>query len=433
LLLRFDKQISMINLSFKKDNQAGASIYIAIVCFCTYACVYAFRKPFTIGLYEDMPSYLGIEYKNLLVIAQVLGYTASKVFGIKFISELKNIGRGKLILLLIVLSWIPLLLFPVLPAPLNIFCFFLNGFPLGIIWGIVFSFVEGRRATDFLGAALAVSFIVSSGVVKSIAKWIQMSFNISEMWVPFYTGLVFILPIILFIYLLEKIPAPTPEEIELKAPRLPMTKLDRHSFFKEFKIGIIAFVFIYLILTLFRDLRDNFAANIWNDLGYGNNASVFTNTELPIAFIVLILIASMIVIKKNKLAFLISIVIIMLGFIIVGLSTLFFKMNILNGYHWMLLVGLGLYMGYIPFNSLLFDRMIATFRIKGNVGFLIYLLDSFGYLASVIVISIKGTAHLQLNWAEFYSKCVLYFSILGLLASLAAYLYYAKKIKTLNY
>ena len=200
----------MINLSFKKDNQAGASIYIAIVCFCTYACVYAFRKPFTIGLYEDMPSYLGIEYKNLLVIAQVLGYTASKVFGIKFISELKNIGRGKLILLLIVLSWIPLLLFPVLPAPLNIFCFFLNGFPLGIIWGIVFSFVEGRRATDFLGAALAVSFIVSSGVVKSIAKWIQMSFNISEMWVPFYNGLVFILTIILFIYLLEKIPAPTP-------------------------------------------------------------------------------------------------------------------------------------------------------------------------------------------------------------------------------
>ena len=108
-------------------------------------------------------------------------------------------------------------------------------------------------------------------------------------------------------------------------------------------------------------------------------------------------------------------------------------MNILNGYHWMLLVGLGLYMGYIPFNSLLFDRMIATFRIKGNVGFLIYLLDSFGYLASVIVISIKGTAHLQLNWAEFYSKGVLYFSILGLVASLAAYLYYAKKIKILNY
>ncbi len=423
----------MINLSLKKDNQVGSSIYIAIICFCTYACMYAFRKPFTIGIYADMPSFLGIEYKNLLVIAQVLGYTASKIFGIKFISELKNIGRGKLIFILIVLSWIPLLLFPILPAPINILCFFLNGFPLGIIWGIVFSFVEGRRATDFIGATLAVSFIVSSGVIKSIAKWLQLTYHISENWVPFYTGLVFILPIIVFIYLLEKIPPPTPEEIELKAPRLPMTKSDRFSFFKEFKIGIIAFIFIYLILTLFRDLRDNFAANIWNDLGYANNASVFTNTELPIALIVLVMIASMIIIKKNKLAFLISILIIIVGFVVVGVSTFLFKLNILNGYNWMLLVGLGLYMGYIPFNSLLFDRMIATFRIKGNVGFLIYLLDSFGYLASVIVISIKGSAHLQLNWAQFYAKGVLYFSVLGLLASLAAYLYYAKKIKTLNY
>ena len=395
--------------------------------------MYAFRKPFTIGLYADMPSFLGIEYKNLLVIAQVLGYTASKFFGIKFISELKNIGRGKLIFILIVLSWIPLLLFPILPAPINILCFFLNGFPLGIIWGIVFSFVEGRRATDFIGATLAVSFIVSSGVIKSIAKWLQLTYHISENWVPFYTGLVFILPIIVFIYLLEKIPAPTPEEIELKAPRLPMTKSDRLSFFKEFKIGIIAFIFIYLILTLFRDLRDNFAANIWNDLGYANNASVFTNTELPIALIVLVLIASMIIIKKNKLAFLISILIIIVGFVVVGVSTFLFKLNILNGYNWMLLVGLGLYMGYIPFNSLLFDRMIATFRIKGNVGFLIYLLDSFGYLASVIVISIKGSAHLQLNWAQFYAKGVLYFSVLGLLASLAAFVYYSKKIKILNY
>ena len=145
------------------------------------------------------------------------------------------------------------------------------------------------------------------------------------------------------------------------------------------------------------------------------------------------MIASMIIIKKNKLAFLISILIIIVGFVVVGVSTFLFKLNILNGYNWMLLVGLGLYMGYIPFNSLLFDRMIATFRIKGNVGFLIYLLDSFGYLASVIVISIKGSAHLQLNWAQFYAKGVLYFSVLGLLASLAAYLYYAKKIKTLNY
>jgi hypothetical protein len=30
---------------------------------------------------------------------------------------------------------------------------------LGMLWGVVFSYVEGRKTTDFIGAALAVSFI----------------------------------------------------------------------------------------------------------------------------------------------------------------------------------------------------------------------------------------------------------------------------------
>lgn len=380
-----------------------------------------------------MPSFLGVDFKNLLVIAQVLGYTASKIFGVKFISELKNKGRGKLILLLILISLIPLLLFPIVPTPLNILCLFINGFPLGIIWGIIFSFVEGRRGTDFIGAALGASIIVASGVVKSIAKWMQLNFHISDMWLPFYTGLAFVLPLVILVYLLEQIPDPTPEEVALKTARLPMTKKERVNFFKEFMPGLVAFIFIYVVLTLFRDLRDNFAADIWANLGYSNNASVFTNTELPIAIVVLGIIASMIMIKNNKLVFLISQYMIILSFLIVALSSLLFEYHFINGFNWMLLVGLGLYIGYTPFNSILFDRMIATFRLKGNVGYLIYLMDSFGYFASVLVISIKGAAHIKLNWAEFYAKGAFIFSIIGLGISIISLLYYISKIKKIKY
>jgi hypothetical protein len=415
-----------------KNNQYTQTVYIALICFFTYACIYAFRKPFTVGIYENMPSYFGIGFKNLLVIAQVLGYTASKMFGIKFISELKNKGRGKLILLLIIFSWIPLLLFPIVPAPIGILCLFLNGFPLGITWGIIFSFVEGRKTTDFIGAALAVSFIVSSGVVKSVGKWLHVSIGIAEMWVPFYTGLLFIFPLILLIFALEKIPAPTSKEIDLKSARLPMSSNERKQFFINFMPGLFAFIFIYVILTLFRDLRDNFAADIWTNLGYANNASVFTNTELPIALMVLLLIASMILIKNNKAVFLISQYIILAGFLIVAVSTFLFQQHYINGFYWMLLVGLGLYMGYIPFNSILFDRMIATFRLKGNVGYLMYLMDSFGYLASVMVILIKGAAHIQLNWAEFYAKGVYLFSIIGFIMTTFSLIYYTNKIKKVN-
>ena len=108
------------------------------------------------------PTIWGIQYKDALVISQVLGYASSKFYGIRFISELKKTGRGKIILLMVLIAWLSLLLFAIVPSPWNILFMFINGFPLGMIWGIVFSYVEGRKATDFIGATLAVSFIFSS-------------------------------------------------------------------------------------------------------------------------------------------------------------------------------------------------------------------------------------------------------------------------------
>ena len=409
------------------------SVSIAVICFLTYASVYAFRKPFTIGLYLDEPKIFGVDYKNILVIAQVLGYTLSKFYGIKFIAELNKAGRGWSILILIFLSFIPLLLFPLFSSPWNIVFLFLNGLPLGVLWGLIFSFVEGRKTSDFIGAAMAVSFIVSSGFVKTVAKWIQLTYQVQENWIPFYTGLVFLVPVTILVYLLEKIPDPSPEEAAEKSIRVPMDKNERKRFFNMFSFGLVSFIFIYILLTLFRDIRDNFAADIWLELGYGNSAGIFTSTEIPIAVSVLVLIASMIYINNNKLAFQISQLIILAGFILCGISTFLFMQQLISGYVWIVLVGLGLYMGYIPFNCILFDRMIASFKIKGNVGYFMYLVDSFGYLATVFVIIAKGSMGISISWTYFYSHGVLALSILGSLISITTLLYFNKKYKTYNY
>jgi hypothetical protein len=420
-------------LKKEKINSFLISVSIAVICFLTYASVYAFRKPFTIGLYLDEPKIFGVDYKNILVIAQVLGYTLSKFYGIKFIAELNKAGRGWSILILIFLSFIPLLLFPLFSSPWNIVFLFLNGLPLGVLWGLIFSFVEGRKTSDFIGAAMAVSFIVSSGFVKTVAKWIQLTYQVQENWIPFYTGLVFLVPVTILVYLLEKIPDPSPEEAAEKSIRVPMDKNERKRFFNMFSFGLVSFIFIYILLTLFRDIRDNFAADIWLELGYGNSAGIFTSTEIPIAVSVLVLIASMIYINNNKLAFQISQLIILAGFILCGVSTFLFMQQLISGYVWIVLVGLGLYMGYIPFNCILFDRMIASFKIKGNVGYFMYLVDSFGYLATVFVIIAKGSMGISISWTYFYSHGVLALSILGSLISITTLLYFNKKYKTYNY
>src|SRR6478609_7384158 len=87
----------------KRKNQHVA-IRAALITFLTYTMVYGFRKGFTVCSFEGM-QFLGINYKVWLVISQVLGYASSKFYGIRFISELKKTGRGKIILLLVGISW----------------------------------------------------------------------------------------------------------------------------------------------------------------------------------------------------------------------------------------------------------------------------------------------------------------------------------------
>ena len=412
-----------------RDN--WVAVYASLICFLTYASVYAFRKPFTVGAFLDGPTVFGLAFKDALVISQVLGYMFSKFYGIKFIAELKHVGRGKLILILVGISWLSMLLFAIVPAPFSVLFLFTNGFPLGIIWGIVFSFVEGRKATDFIGAALAVSFIFSSGFVKSVAKSLQIGFAIKDWWLPFITGAVFILPLILLIWLLEKIPPPSETDIQLRVTRLPLDKEARKLFFNNFKPGLVIMIVIYVFLTVFRDIRDNFAADIWKELGFGNQPSVFTNTEIPITLLVLVLIGSMILIKNNRRAFQITQYIILFGFLMAGVSSFLFIQGILSPFLWMTLVGLGLYIGYIPFNCILFDRLIATFRITGNVGFLMYLADSFGYLGSVSVILMKTVFKLNLKWSVLYSHGVVGLSVLGVVGALMSISYFNKKYQTI--
>lgn len=416
-----------------KYRDTYVAVFAAIITFLTYASVYAFRKPFTVGSFSGAPLIFGMPYKDALVITQVLGYMLSKFYGIKFIAELKHIGRGKIIVLLVGISWISLFLFAIVPRPFNIIFLFTNGFPLGIIWGIVFSFVEGRKATDFIGASLAVSFIFSSGFVKSVAEYLKVNFHVTDWWIPFLTGLVFILPLLIFVYLLEKIPSPSEEDIESRIIRLPMTKVQRKKFFSEFRFGLVMLIILYVFLTIFRDIRDNFAADIWRELGFGNQPSVFTATEIPISIIVLILIASMILIRNNRKALMITHIMIVAGFLMSGISSWMFINHHLSPFMWMTFVGLGLYIGYIPFNCILFERLIATFKHGGNVGFLMYIADSFGYMGSMIVIIGKSAFSNKLPWATVYSNGVMYLSVIGIALTMLAMKYFHKKYKADNY
>ncbi|MEQ9442343.1 MAG: DUF5690 family protein [Cyclobacteriaceae bacterium] len=410
-------------------NKWAFSVYAIMASFCTYSCMYAFRKPFAVATFSDQ-SFWGVDYKILLITAQVLGYTLSKFIGIKVVSEMSGGRRALGIVVLVGLAGLSLLGFALVPAPYNIAFLFLNGLPLGMVWGLVFSYLEGRQTTEILGAGLSVSFIFSSGFVKSVGKFVMLNWGVDAYWMPLVTGLLFALPLLLFVSMLHQIPPPSAEDERLRTKREPMNRTQRRQFLRTFSGGIILLVLAYILLTAFRDFRDNFAAELWNTLGYGDTPAIFTLTEVPIALCVMLVMGLLMFIKNNRRALATYHVLIAFGFLLVGGSTLVFEQEWISAPVWMTLTGLGLYLGYVPFNSILFDRLLATFRYVGTAGFLIYVADSFGYLGSVGVLFYKNFGQGDLSWLRFFiqSSYVITFAGSGLM--LLALWYFQRKQST---
>src|SRR5882762_1442408 len=160
------------------------SLYASVVSFCLYTCIFSLRKTFGVATYEGL-SYWGVDYKAWMVIFQVVGYLISKFIGIKIGSELKSKHRAKGILLMVSIASVAWFFFAITPGPYNLIFLFLNGLPLGMVWSLVFSYLEGRRSTEVLGASLSVSFIFSAGFSKTIGGLVMRDWSVNEFWMPF--------------------------------------------------------------------------------------------------------------------------------------------------------------------------------------------------------------------------------------------------------
>src|SRR5215469_10740626 len=133
-------------------SRAHPAVFTAVAGaagFSAYFAMYAFRKPFTAATFEAVPGWgFALDYKIALVVAQVAGYALSKFIGVKVISEIEARNRARAILALIGVSWLALVAFALLPAPWNVIALFVNGLPLGMIWGLVYGYMEGRRVSE---------------------------------------------------------------------------------------------------------------------------------------------------------------------------------------------------------------------------------------------------------------------------------------------
>jgi hypothetical protein len=358
---------------------------VAMTCaFAAYFAMYAFRKPFAVGTFEGLlPWGTGIHLKTAFLISQILGYTLSKFLGTRILPELQADRRAISLVGLIVGSWVALLAFGMSGPWLKLAALFLNGLCLGMIWGLVVSFLEGRRTSELLLAGLSCSFIVASGAVKDVGRFTMHAFGVPEDWMPFVTGAIFLPLLFVSVFGLAQIPAPSRKDEEARAPRTQMTKRDRKAFVSQHALPLALILVVYFFLTAFRDYRDNYGIEIFTELGYGAAPALFSRTELPVALGVMLVLALLSLIQNNKSALVVMFSVMTGGLLLLSGATLLLEEKWISGTTWMVLVGLGSYLTYVPFGSMLFERIVAHTRTVGTAVFGIYVADALGYCGSI--------------------------------------------------
>tara|TARA_Y100001933_G_C19005519_1_gene566442 strand:+ start:1616 stop:2851 length:1236 start_codon:yes stop_codon:yes gene_type:complete len=355
--------------------------------------MYAFRKPFSAATFKDAEGGVlfffntGVELKTALVISQILGYALSKYLGIKFCSEVSPTKRAIYLIGTVVFALLALVGYGFSPNDWKVVFIFLTGLPLGMVWGLVVWYLEGRTVSEVLLAGLSCSFILASGIVKDIGRFVMADWGVSEHWMPAVVGLLFLIPFFVSVWLLNQMPAPNAEDERERTHREPMNSGQRIEFVRHFFWGLLMLVVAYFFLTAYRDYRDNYQVEMFSalDYPYEANKSIITQAETLVAFGVLVPLALLFLIRNNRWGLIGTYAIMLSGVTLLACSTWMMENDRINGFWWMTCVGLGAYLAYVPYGSVLFDRLIAQGHILGTAVFAIYIMDALGYTGSVAV------------------------------------------------
>lgn len=366
----------------------------------SYSLVYALRKPYTAAAFEGL-EFFHMDYKVAVTIVQILGYLIAKFAGIKLISELKKETRFRFIVLASILAELALVGFWLLPAPYNLLVMFFNGLALGCMWGVIFSFIEGRRVTDLLASMLGVSIVFSSGTAKSIGLFVMNTLHIDQFLMPALIGGVALPLLLLLGYSLSRLPQPDEHDIASKSKRETLNGKQRWELFRQYMPMLTLLLAANFLLVILRDIKEDFLVNIFDVSSY--SSWIFARIDSIVTLIILGIFGLMMFVKSNIKSLMLLLSMVIAGSVVMGITSFGYNSIQLGPLSWLFIQSLCLYIAFLTFQTIFFDRFIACFKIRGCVGFFIALIDFIGYTGTVLVLTVKEFMHPDIDWLEFYN------------------------------
>lgn len=415
-------------VSRKRLSDALFILWAGGAALLSYSLVYALRKPFTAASFDGL-DFFGMDYKTATSIVQISGYFLSKLIGIKVISELKQANRLKFIILSVAVAELSLVLFGWLPRPFNVCALFFNGLSLGCMWGVIFSFLEGRRVTDLLASLMGLSIAISSGTAKSVGLFVMNHLHVSEFWMPAFIG-AFAFPLLSLLgWLMTRMPQPTAADKALRTERVTLDHRARIHLFKSFMPVLLLLFFANLFITVLQDIKEDFLVKILDVEAAGLSSWVFAKVDATVTLIILFVFGLMSAVRSNIKVLCLLLVLVTCGTLTLSLLAFHYHEWQLSPTTWLFLQSLSLYTIYLSFQTLFFERFIACFRIKGNVGFFIITLDFIGYTGTVLVLLFKEFSNFAIDWLDFYNLMSGYVGIVCSIAFVCSAVYLIRRYR----
>jgi len=261
---------------------------------------------------------------------------------------------------------------------------------------------------------------------STIGSWMG---TVNESWMPAVTGLHFLPVFLLAVWALQQIPRPTEADVAARGEREPMQHSDRMAFLKQFAFGLILLCVSYFFLTAYRDFRDNYQVEIFTSLGYPyqENRAIISKTETLVMFGVMGALAMLSLIKDNRNGLLGAYGVMITGICLLGVSTALLDAKLISGFWWMTLTGLGSYLAYVPYGSVLFERILASTRFVGTAVFAIYVADAIGYTGSVGVQLYRDLAQSGLSRLGFFKGYTYFMCALGFVCLVSSCIYFMRR------
>ena len=163
--------------------------------------------------------------------------------------------------------------------------------------------------------------------------------------------------------------------------------------------------------------------------GYDGEPTHFSKADLPIALGIMIVMAALNLVKDHQRGLRAVYREMIAGMAVMAGTSLVHDLQMISGLWWMILIGFGAYLAYVPFGAVLFERVMASTKAAGTAVFAIYLSDAVGYTGSVGIQLYKDLGAADLDYFQFLRVFTYSMAGVGIVLFIFSGIYFVQKAK----